>query len=293
MDHSQCNKVRRLPYGVLESQVRLAVDHQKLQYTRNSSHQNSAPLTTILQGRPSLSGQEGRKVPTTVHRNTQRLNSPPAVCSEQSATPKPFTTVSQSPSITIPTSAAVTNGRELNTLDQKPCSGKTDMECPPSPATAHHGIQALEAAVLDEQTGQTSNIASLYNLISTIDMVQGPHEPIDSDVHQCVPAVANVAFSWASRELAQVCTTETGVQQANLSTLLQQAPLESDQIDSHQALATEQSRDPKIQEIVEFIQHGRLPLNETTARKLILQQSLFAILDGILYFLDPKRRNSK
>ena len=164
------------------------------------------------------------------------------------------------------------------------------MECPPIPETAHRGIQALEGAVLEEQTSQSS---SLYNLISTIDNIKGPHEPIDSDVHQCAPTGANVGCSWASRELAQVCKTETGVQQANLSTLLQQAPFESDRINSHHALATEQSQDPKIQEIIEFIQHGRLPLNETTARKLSLQQSLFAILDGILYFIDPKGHNSK
>ena len=91
------------------------------------------------------------------------------------------------------------------------------MECPPIPEIAHRGIQALEGAVLEEQTSQSS---SLYNLISTIDNIKGPHEPIDSDVHQCAPTGANVGCSWASRELAQVCTTETGVQQANLSTLL-------------------------------------------------------------------------
>ena len=55
MDHSPCKKVKRLPYGVLEPQADLAVDRQKLQYTRNSSHQNGAPLTAILQERPSPS----------------------------------------------------------------------------------------------------------------------------------------------------------------------------------------------------------------------------------------------
>ena len=57
--------------------------------------------------------------------------------------------------------------------------------------------------------------------------------------------------------------------------------------------ANEQRKDLGLKEIIEFIESGKLPDNEVAARKLALQESLFIVCDGILYFLDPKHKNRK
>ena len=57
--------------------------------------------------------------------------------------------------------------------------------------------------------------------------------------------------------------------------------------------ADEQRKDPEVKEIIEFIKCGKLPDDKATARKLALQESLFTVCDGILYFLDPKHKNCK
>ena len=77
-----------------------------------------------------------------------------------------------------------------------------------------------------------------------------------------------------------------------LSTLLQ-ISADTQDGDSIPTLVMEQVRDPHVQELLQFIQHGRLPTNDVQARKLALQHSLFAIVDGVLYYIDPKRDNRK
>ena len=54
--------------------------------------------------------------------------------------------------------------------------------------------------------------------------------------------------------------------------------------------ANEQGKDPGLKE---FIESGKLPSNEVAACKLALQEPLFTVCDGILYFLDPKHKNRK
>ena len=56
------------------------------------------------------------------------------------------------------------------------------------------------------------------------------------------------------------------------------------------SLAVEQANDPVVRELMEFVQQGRLPQNDYRARKMALQQSLFTVVDGVPYFLDPKRQ---
>ena len=57
--------------------------------------------------------------------------------------------------------------------------------------------------------------------------------------------------------------------------------------------AWEQSQDPAVKEIIDFLESGTLPEDATRARKLSLQESLFTLVNGILYFIDPKHKNQK
>ena len=194
MDHSQCKKVQRLPYGILD--LTKVIRHRKylgsiifinrLVYNRctwlllspclrelcanpedcevrslcrrrpvpqkwsgapppsgalpSSSHQYGAPLTAILQGRPSPSAvvsQEGRKVPTLCTRTLR--DSPETI---YYCVPEAF-------------------------------DHHSDISC--SKRARHIG-----SPVQGRLTGST------------------PQLHIDSGVHQCAPTGANVGFSWAS-----------------------------------------------------------------------------------------------
>ena len=51
-------------------------------------------------------------------------------------------------------------------------------------------------------------------------------------------------------------------------------------------LAEEQRKDREILEIIAFLESGSLPEDEQKARKIVIQEPSFALVDGILYFLD-------
>lgn len=53
-------------------------------------------------------------------------------------------------------------------------------------------------------------------------------------------------------------------------------------------LAVEQQNDPRVRELKEFLEQGTLPTDPARARKIALQQMLFAVIDGVVYFIDPK-----
>ena len=81
-------------------------------------------------------------------------------------------------------------------------------------------------------------------------------------------------------------------QQANISDLLG-TPAPSSSRYSQQTLANMQAEDPDLQELHVFVKQGHLPQDEIRARKMVLQQSLFTVVDDVLYFVDPKRNNRK
>ena len=60
-----------------------------------------------------------------------------------------------------------------------------------------------------------------------------------------------------------------------------------------ESLAEQQAQDSQIMEWVAFLKHGQLPEDNTQARKMTMQQSLFAIVDDVLYYVDPKRGNRR
>ena len=57
-----------------------------------------------------------------------------------------------------------------------------------------------------------------------------------------------------------------------------------------ESLASEQTRDPAIRKLSEFLQTGKLPDDPTRARKMALQHSQFAIVGGVVYYINPKTR---
>lgn len=54
------------------------------------------------------------------------------------------------------------------------------------------------------------------------------------------------------------------------------------------SFAEEQRKDPRLVELVQFLEHGKLPEQETRARKISLQSLLFTLVDRVLFFIDPK-----
>ena len=58
------------------------------------------------------------------------------------------------------------------------------------------------------------------------------------------------------------------------------------------ALAAQlKKKDDKVAQIIEFLEKGTLPYEEDRAWAIVLQQSLFAIVDQALYYIDPKKQN--
>ena len=95
-----------------------------------------------------------------------------------------------------------------------------------------------------------------------------------------------------SPSVPAVLAIDADVTQENVSALLQR-PVARGEHHSHQTMITEQAKDPELKQLTTFISHGVLPLEETIARKLALQRSLFTIVEGVLYYVDPKRDNRK
>ncbi len=60
---------------------------------------------------------------------------------------------------------------------------------------------------------------------------------------------------------------------------------------SQDSFAAEQRKDTSLREIVDYLERGTLPSNTDRSRKLLLQSTRFQILDGIIYFIDPRQRN--
>ena len=84
-----------------------------------------------------------------------------------------------------------------------------------------------------------------------------------------------------------VCSTD-------IETLLETESLESSAPDlstRHEFLPSKQHKDPKLREMITFLKQGDIPKDDKQAHKLVLQQSLFTILDNELYKVDPKKRS--
>ena len=59
------------------------------------------------------------------------------------------------------------------------------------------------------------------------------------------------------------------------------------------SFSAEQRKDPEVMKMVSYLSSAQLPEDEKEAKKVILQSSLFTLLDGVLYYLDPKRADRR
>ena len=70
--------------------------------------------------------------------------------------------------------------------------------------------------------------------------------------------------------------------------------LRSDPVATKQtSFETEQRKDTKVMEVINFLENGDLPDDEKQARKLALQEHTYVMIDGVLYHLDSKREHHK
>ena len=54
-----------------------------------------------------------------------------------------------------------------------------------------------------------------------------------------------------------------------------------------------EQKDSEVKEISEYIESGRVPEDIHRARRLVSERSMFTVVDGILYFVYPRRRDRK
>ena len=87
-------------------------------------------------------------------------------------------------------------------------------------------------------------------------------------------------------QVAMVNTNEVKIQELLNNSVPQNADQRSD-------FGTEQQRDEELRDIVRFLRDGSLPDDNKAAKKISCQSSCFAIVDEILYFVDPKQDHRK
>ena len=75
--------------------------------------------------------------------------------------------------------------------------------------------------------------------------------------------------------------------------LLQAEPL----VGTPTSFGEEQRKDPQLkdidQDIIHFLTTNELPADNKRARKIAMQQSIFTVVDHVLYYIDPKRDHQK
>ena len=50
-----------------------------------------------------------------------------------------------------------------------------------------------------------------------------------------------------------------------------------------------QQKDPKLKLIMDYLENGDLPNDERKARELVLERSLYQVVNGILYHMEPDK----
>lgn len=77
-----------------------------------------------------------------------------------------------------------------------------------------------------------------------------------------------------------------------VSDLLEQIP-DAEQSAAAVSLTQEQRKDPKILELIKYLEDGTLPCDEKQCRRVVARSTLFALVDGVLFYVDPKRKHQK
>ena len=61
---------------------------------------------------------------------------------------------------------------------------------------------------------------------------------------------------------------------------------DGERVNSDEEILQAQRSDPNLKEIIDYLEEGNLPDDEKRARRLAIERSRFAILDGILHYCD-------
>ncbi len=83
-------------------------------------------------------------------------------------------------------------------------------------------------------------------------------------------------------------TCESGCN-ASIPALLASDPKSSEAM----SFGEEQRRDDQVMEVIQFLEDEELPPDPKRAQKVAAQQHLFTMVDGVLYFVDPKQEHRR
>ena len=101
-----------------------------------------------------------------------------------------------------------------------------------------------------------------------------------------MPCLVSHTLQHPKKELQKVCAVSS---ETDIESLLRMDPETVMPID----FSREQKKDPQVCEIICFLENGEIPTEEKRAKKVVLQQTLFAIVNKILYYVDPKNNHHR
>ena len=77
----------------------------------------------------------------------------------------------------------------------------------------------------------------------------------------------------------------------DLLALLRANPLTGDK--NGDDYSADQSKDPDLGKMVDYLKDGKLPENPDDAKRLVAQESQFSIIDGTLFFVEHRHKSRK
>ena len=285
--------------GGLDHQAKLAASDEEYQPTMPESGQakRPAPVVSELQSTQLLeANSSANETQTATHSATSRLEhqtAPHAAKETQTAT---HSATSRLEHQTVPHAA-----KETQTATHSATSGLEHQTVPhaakETQTATHSATSGLEhqtvphAAQEDGTSVSAGERASVDCYLEYAPQVHGQVQP-PRDGGNTRPQRVTQGTAPGSPSVPAVLAIEADDTHADVPALLQR-PVARGEHNSHQTMITEQAKDPELKQLITFVSHGVLPLEETIARKMALQRSLFTIVEGVLYYVDPKRDNRK
>ena len=124
-------------------------------------------------------------------------------------------------------------------------------------------------------------------------MYRAGRENVNADTLSRSPQAPAPTEGIAEKEVqVPTVTAESSKASEDRYTLLSRCPTPDSEYDSS-AYAQEQKKDACLVEIINFLDKGVLPECDARARKIATQSSQFAIVEDVLYYIDPKHANRK
>ena len=149
----------------------------------------------------------------------------------------------------------------------------------------------LEMSELAVELGNLEAGRSEQKLASTCDVVPD----LTGELYSTDNSSSRNNSNKGSPGYGNVCVASVDtedVKQMDISTLIGRLIPVADRT-PRDSFVMEQAKDPAVHELLQFIERGHLPEDDHRARKIAFQQSLFAVVEGVLYYVDPKRNNHR